>query len=214
MKNIDEFKINVIERSTNWMQNIFVFFDEMNWIKNLKQKIQQKQIEINIQLKKQKCQNIIQTSKIFDLQFRVNQIKTQLLFSKNVVNNLIYQEMKIIKIKRCRNQHRIRKNELTKKIKVLRVNKTTFEKRILNFINKQSHNANFIDDFDEKDIRKIFKRQKFERNSVLIELLIENSLRKFVILSQKRILKRFNESTFSKELFLMIRSSHEHKIKY
>ena len=59
MKNIDEFKINVIKRSTNWTQNIFILFDEMNLIKNLKQKIQQKQIEINIQSKKQKRQNIV-----------------------------------------------------------------------------------------------------------------------------------------------------------
>ena len=214
MKNIDEFKINVTERSTNWMQSIFMLFDEMNLVKNLRQKTQQEQIEINIQLKKQKRQNIAQAQKIFDLQFRVSQIETQLLFSKNVVNDLIHQEMKIVKVKRCRNQHRIRKNELTKKMKILRMNKATLEKKILNFINKQSHNANFIDDFDQKDTRKISRRQEFERNSAVIELLIRNSLRKLVILSQKRIFERSDESTFSKKLSLMIRFSHEHKIKY
>ena len=144
----------------------------------------------------------------------MNQIEIQLLFNKYIVNDLIYQKMKIVKIKRCRNQHRVRENELTKKMKVYRMNKITLEKKILNFINKQSHNANFIDDFDQKDTRKIFKRQKFERNFVFIELLIKNSLRELVILSQKRIFERSNELTFSKELSLMIRFSHEHKIKY
>ena len=191
-----------------------MLFDEMNLVKNLRQKTQQEQIEINIQLKKQKRQNIAQAQKIFDLQFRVSQIETQLLFSKNVVNDLIHQEMKIVKVKRCRNQHRIRKNELTKKMKILRMNKATLEKKILNFINKQSHNANFIDDFDQKNTRKIFRRQESERNSAVIELLTKDSLRRFVTLSQKRIFERSDESTFSEKLSLMTRSSHEHKIKY
>ena len=36
-----------------------MFFDEMNVIKKLKQKIQQKHVETIIQLKKQKRQNIV-----------------------------------------------------------------------------------------------------------------------------------------------------------
>ena len=191
-----------------------MLFDEMNLVKNLRQKTQQEQIEINIQLKKQKRQNIAQAQKIFDLQFRVSQTETQLLFSKNVVNDLTHQEMKIVKVKRCRNQHRTRENELAKEMKILRMNKATLEKEILNFINKQSHNASFIDDFDQKDTRRVFRRQKFERNSAVIELLTRNSLRRLVILSQKRIFERSDESTFSEELSLMTRSSHEHKIKY
>ena len=103
IKNIDEFKKNVIERSTNWMQNIFMLFEKMNVIKKLKQKTQQEQTKTVIQLKKQKRQNVVQTQKLFDLQFRLIDIENQLLFNRIAVNDLIYQKIKIIKMKRCKN---------------------------------------------------------------------------------------------------------------
>ena len=191
-----------------------MLFDEMNLVKNLRQKTQQEQIEINIQLKKQKRQNIAQAQKIFDLQSRVSQTETQLLFSKNAANDLTHQEMKIAKVRRCRDQHRTRENELAEEMKTLRMNKATLEKEILNFINRQSHNASFIDDFDQKDTHRVSRRQGSERNSAVIELLTRNSLRRLVILSQKRIFGRSDESTFPEELSLMARPPHEHKIKY
>ena len=85
------------------MQNIFMLFEKMNVIKKLKQKTQQKQTKIVIQLKKQKRQNVVQTQKLFDLQFRLIDIENQLLFNRIAVNDLIYQKIKIIKMKRCKN---------------------------------------------------------------------------------------------------------------
>ena len=102
----------------------------MNVIKKLKQKIQQKQTETIIQLKKQKRQNVVQTQKLFDLQFRLIDIENQLLFNQVVVNDLTRQKIKIIRMRRCKNQHRIKKNELIEKIKILQMNKATFEKKI------------------------------------------------------------------------------------
>ena len=42
-----------------------MFFDKMNLIKKLKQKIQQNHAKVNIQLKKQKRQNVVQIQKFF-----------------------------------------------------------------------------------------------------------------------------------------------------
>ena len=112
------------------MQNIFIFFDEMNLIKKLRQKTQQKYVETNIQLKKQKRQNIAQIQKFFDFQSRLTQTKNQLLFNQIVDKNLIHQKMKTVRMKRCRNQHRVRENELIEKIKIFRLNKTILKKKI------------------------------------------------------------------------------------
>ena len=120
---------------------------------------------------------------MFDLQFRLIDIENQLLFNQIVVNDLIRQKMKIIRMRRCKNQHRIRKNELIEKIKTLRLNKTIFEKKILKFINKQSRQLDVIDDFDQENFRTKIKRQNFERDVEMIELLSKNFLRKFIIFS-------------------------------
>ena len=49
------------------MQNIFVFFEKTILIKNIKKKIQTNTHRLNIHLKKQKRQNIIQTQKLFNI---------------------------------------------------------------------------------------------------------------------------------------------------
>ena len=67
-----------------------MFFDEMNLIKKLKQKTQQEYVETNIQLNKQKRQNIVQIQKLFDFQFRLIQTKNQLLFNQTVDKNLVH----------------------------------------------------------------------------------------------------------------------------
>ena len=122
--------------------------------------------------------------------------------------------MKTIKMKRCRNQYRNRKNKLIEKMKIFRLNKTTLKKKILNFINKQSRRANFIDDFDQKNTRKKFKRQNREREKNFIELLFKNLLRKSIVFFQKRIFDHFYESTFLQKYSLIFHIQHEHKIKY
>ena len=196
------------------MQNIFMFFDEMNLIKKLRQKAQQKYAETNIQLNKQKRQNIVQTQKLSDFQSRLTQTENQLLFNQTVDKNLAHQKMKTVRMKRCRNQHRIRENELVEKIKIFRLNKAVLKKKILNFINKQTRQEDFIDDFDQKNIRKKSRRQNFRRERNFIELLSKNFLRKSIILSQERIFGHSHESTFSKKHSLIFRTQHEHKIKY
>ena len=111
--------------------------------------------------------------------------------------------MKTIKMKRCRNQHRNKKNKLIEKMKIFRLNKTTLKKKNLNFINKQSRRTNFINDFDQKNTRKKFKRQNREREKNFIELLFRNFLRKSIVFFQKRIFDRFHESTFSQKYSLI-----------
>ena len=165
-------------------------------------------------MKKQKRQNIVQIQKFFDFQFRLIQTKNQLLFNQIIDKNLIHQKTKTIKMKRCRNQHKTRKNELIEKIKIFRLNKTTLKKKILNFINKQSRSSNFIDDFDRKNTRKKSERQNFEHEKNFIEMLFKNSLRKSIVFFQKRIFDRHYKSTFSKKQLLIFHVQHEHKIKY
>ena len=214
VKNIDEFKKSVVDRSADWMQNIFMLFDEMDLIKKLRQKTQQEYAKANIQLKKQKRQNIAQIQKFFDFQFRLTQTKNQLLFNQTVNKDLAHQKMKTVRMKRCRDQHRARENELAEKIKTLRLNKAVLKKKILNFINRQARQKNFIDDSDQKDIRREFRRQNLRHEKDFIELLSRDLLRKSIILFQKRIFERFHESTFSKKHSLILRTQHEHKIKY
>ena len=191
-----------------------MLFDEMNVIKKLRQNAQQKHAKTVVQLKKQKRQNIAQTQKMFDLQSRLIDIENQVLFNQAAVNDLARQKMKMIRMRRCKNQHRSRKNELVEKIKTLRLDKAVFEKKILKFINKQSRQSDFIDDFDQEDFRTETKRQNFERDVEMIELLSRNSLRKFIIFSQKRVFEHVHESIFSDEQSLATRVFHEHKIKY
>ena len=84
----------------------------------------------------------------------------------------------------------------------------------MKFINRQSRQADFIDDFDQKNLRIEIKRQNFDRNIEIIELLFRNFLRKFVIFFQERIFERIHDLKFSKKQSLMTRTIHEHKIKY
>ena len=214
IKSIDEFKKSVIERSANWMQSIFMLFEEMDVIKKLKQKIQQEQTKTVIQLEKQKRQNVVQTQKFSDLQSRLIDIENQLLFDRTAVNDLTHQKIEIARMKRCKDQHRTRENELAEKIKTLKMNKVAFEKKILEFTNRQSRQANFIDDFDQEDFRTEIRRQNFDRSIEVIELLFRDFLRRLVILFQKRIFERVHESESIEEQSLMTRTIHEHKIKY
>ena len=94
------------------------------------------------------------------------------------------------------------------------MNKVAFEKKILKFTNKQSRQTNFIDNFDQKNFRTKIKRQNFDRNIEMIELLFKKFLRKLVIFFQKRIFERVHESKFIEKQSLMTRTIHEHKIKY
>ena len=207
MKDIDEFKKSVIERFANWMQNIFMLFEQITRARNLMMKIQQKITNLNIQTEKQTRQNIAQVQKLSNQQIQLQHLKSQLLISRNNVNDLARQKIEIIRMRRLKDEHKKRDDELIEKMKSLRLNKKILKKKIFDFSNRRSEHSDFIDDFDQKNTHRRHRNQRFES-----KLLTRNSLRR-IQFSKKRIFDRFSNFAFF-EFFASNRFQHEQKIKY
>ena len=207
MKDIDEFKKSVIERFANWMQSIFMLFEQITRARDLMMKTQQKITNLSIQTEKQARQNIAQVQKLSNQQNQLQHLKSQLLISRNNVNDLARQKIETTRMRRLKDEHRKRNDELIEKVKSLRLNKEALKKEILDFFNRRSEHSNFIDDFDQKNTQRKHRSQRVES-----KLLTRNSLRR-IQLSEKRIFDRFFNFAFF-EFFASNRSHHEQKIKY
>ena len=110
-------------------------------------------------------------------------------------------------MRRLKDEHKERDDELIEKMKSLKLNKKTLMKKILDFFNKRSKHSNLIDDFDQKNTHRKHRNQLFES-----KLLTRNSLKK-IQLFEERIFDRFFNFAFF-EFLASNRSHHEQKIKY
>ena len=189
------------------MQSIFMLFEQITRARDLMMKIQQKITSLNIQTEKQARQNIAQAQKLSNQQTQLQHLKNQLLISRNNVNDLTRQKIETTRMKRLRNEHKKRNDELIEKIKSLKLNKEILKKKILDFFNRRSKHSNFIDDFDQKNTHRKHRNQRFES-----KLLTRNSLKR-IQLFEKRIFDRFSNFAFL-EFLASNRSHHEQKIKY
>ena len=207
MKDIDEFKKSVIKRFADWMQNIFMLFEQMTRARDLMMKIQQKITNFNIQTEKQTRQNIAQAQKLSNQQIQLQHLKSQLLIFRNNVNDLARQKIETTRMRHLRDEHRERDDELIEEVRSLRLNKETLKKEIFDFFNRRSEHSNLIDDSDQKNTQRKHRNQRVES-----KLLTRNSLRR-IQLSEERIFDRFFNFAFF-EFFASNRSHHEQKIKY
>ena len=207
MKDIDEFKKSVIERLANWMQSIFMLFEQITRARDLMMKIQQKITNLSIQTKKQARQNIAQVQKLSNQQTQLQHLKSQLLVSRNNVNDLARQKIETIRMRRLRDEHRERDDELIEEVKSLRLNKEALKKEILDFFNRRSKHSDLIDDSDQKNTQRKHRNQRAES-----KLLTRNSLRR-IQLSEERVFDRFFNFAFL-EFLASNRFHHEQKIKY
>ena len=133
------------------MQNIFMLFEQITRARDLMMKIQQKITNLNIQTEKQTRQNIAQTQKFSNQQIQLQHLKNQLLIFRNNVNDLIRQKIETIRIRRLKDEHKKRNDELIEKMKSFKLNKKILKKEILDFFNKRLKHSNFIDDFNQKN---------------------------------------------------------------
>ena len=207
MKDIDEFKKSVIKRFANWMQSIFMLFEQITRARDLMMKTQQKITNFSIQTEKQARQNIAQVQKLSNQQTQLQHLKNQLLVSRNNVNDLARQKIETTRMRRLRDEHKKRDDELIEKMKSLRLNKEAFEKEILDFFNRRSEHSDLIDDSDQKNTHRKHRNQRSES-----KLLTRNSLRR-IQLFEERIFDRFSNFAFL-EFLASNRSQHEQKIKY
>ena len=207
MKDIDEFKKSVIERFANWMQSIFMLFEQITRARDLMMKIQQKITNLSIQTKKQARQNIAQVQKLSNQQTQLQHLKSQLLVSRNSVNDLVRQKIETIRMRRLKDEYKERSDELIEEVKSLKLNKEVLKKEILDFFNRRSEHSNLIDDSDQENTHRRQRSQRAES-----KLLTRNSLRRIQFF-EKRVFDRFSNSA-SLEFFASNRSHHEQKIKY
>ena len=133
------------------MQNIFMLFEKITRARDLMMKTQQKITNFNIQTKKQTRQNIAQVQKLSNQQTQLQHLKSQLLIFRNNVNDLARQKIETIRMRRLKDEHKKRDDELIEEMKSLKLNKKTLKKKILDFFNRRSKHSNLIDDFDQKN---------------------------------------------------------------
>ena len=184
-----------------------MLFEQITRARDLMMKTQQKITSLSIQTKKQARQNIAQTQKLSNQQTQLQHLKSQLLVSRNSVNDLARQKIETTRMRRLRNEHKKRNDELIEKVKSLRLNKETLKKKILDFFNRRSKHSNFIDDFDQENTHRRHRNQRAES-----KLLTKNSLKK-IQFSEKRVFDRFFNFAFF-EFLASNRFHHEQKIKY
>ena len=190
------------------MQNIFMLFEQITRARDLMMKTQQKITNFSIQTEKQARQNIAQAQKLSNQQTQLQHLKSQLLISRNNVNDLTRQKIETTRMKRLRNEHKKRDDELIEEMKSLKLNKKTLKKEILDFFNRRSKHSNLIDDFDQKNTHRKHRNQRVESKL----LTTRNSLKR-IQLSEERIFDRFFNFAFF-EFLASNRSHHEQKIKY
>ena len=184
-----------------------MLFEKITRARDLMMKTQQKITNFNIQTKKQTRQNIAQVQKLSNQQTQLQHLKSQLLIFRNNVNDLARQKIETIRMRRLKDEHKKRDDELIEEMKSLKLNKKTLKKKILDFFNRRSKHSNLIDDFDQKNTHRKHRNQRFES-----KLLTRNSLRR-IQLSEERIFDRFFNFAFF-EFFASNRFHHEQKIKY